>query len=127
MFLSLVVTDKKLNQPENMISEDVDKGTWKPTKHMEDWSDDDMLNDVNSGTFFHEDMALTDLSIDLPDNVDEVRVVGLQFFIDKSHSDHMGALVTTPISFTLWCFNNIMRWKNKAWRQIAHVGSLQTA
>ena len=35
MFLSLV-THKKLNQPENMISEDVDKGTWKPTKRMED-------------------------------------------------------------------------------------------
>ena len=46
MLLSLV-TDKKLSQPENMISEDVDKETWKPTKHMEDWSDDDMINNVN--------------------------------------------------------------------------------
>ena len=68
---------------------------------MEDWSDDDMINDVNSGTFFHEGMALTDLSTDLPDNVDEVQVVGLIFSIGKSHSDHMGALATTPISFTL--------------------------
>ena len=105
MFLSLV-TNKKLNQPENMISEYVDKETWKPTKHIEDWSDDDMINNVNSGTFFHEGITLTDLSTDLPVDVDEVRVVVLQFFIDKSHSDHMGDLATTPISFTLWCFNN---------------------
>ena len=66
-----------------MISEDIDKETWKPTKPMEDWSDDDVINNVNSGTFFHEGMALMDLSTDLPDNVDEVRVVGLQFFIDN--------------------------------------------
>ena len=45
-----------------MISEDIDKETWKPTKPMEDWSDDDVINNVNSGTFFHEGMALTDLS-----------------------------------------------------------------
>ena len=36
----------------------------------------------------------------------------------------MGALAMTPISFTLWCFNNIMRRKNKAWRQIASVPNL---
>ena len=68
---------------------------------MEDWTDDDMINDVNSGTFFHEGMALTYLSINLPDNMDEERVVGLQFFIDKLNGDHMGALATTPILFTL--------------------------
>ena len=41
-------------------------------KCMEDWSDDDIINDVNSGTSFHEGVALTDLSTNLPDNVDEV-------------------------------------------------------
>ena len=86
MFLSLV-TNKKLNQPENMISKDVDKETWKLTKRMEDWSDDGMINNVNSETFFHEGVALTNLSTDLPVDEDEVQVVGLQFFIDKSHSD----------------------------------------
>ena len=69
-------------------------------------------------------MALTDLSPDLPDNVNEVRVVGLQFFIDKLHSDHMGALATTPISFTLCCFSNITRQKNEAWKQIAYIPNL---
>ena len=124
MFLSLV-TDKKLNQPENMIRDDFDKDTWKPTKLMEDWTDDDMINDVNSGTFFHEGLLLSDLSTDLPDGVDEVRIVGLQFFIDKSHGDHMGALATTPVSFTIWPFNNGMRRKNEAWRQLAYIPNLE--
>ena len=85
-------------------------------------SDDHMINDVNSGTFFHGGMALTDLSTNSPDNVDAVRVDGLKFFIDKSHmSDHMGAIATIPISSTLKYFNNIMRWKNEAWIQIASV------
>ena len=88
MFLSLV-TDKNLNQPESMISEDVNQETWKLTKCMENWTDDDMINDVNSGTFFHEGIALTDLSTYLPVDVDEVQLFGLQSFIDKSHSDHM--------------------------------------
>ena len=91
---------------------------------MEDWSDDDMINDVNSGTFFNEGIVLPDPYTDLRDNVDEVQVVGLQFFIDKSHSDHMEALATTPLLFTLWCFNSITRRKNEAWGQIAYILNL---
>ena len=123
-FKDMFVTGKKLNQPQDMIREDVDREIWKPTKHMDDRSDDDMMSNVNSGIFFHEGMALTDLSTDLSDNVDKVRVVGLQFFIDKSRSDHIGALATIPISYSLRCFNKSMGRKNKAWRQEAYVPNL---
>ena len=123
MFLSLV-TDKKLNQPENLIEKDFDKTSWKSTKTMNDWTGDDFIDDVNSGTFYHDGIELSKMSTEAPDGVNEVRVVGLQLFIDKSHSDHMGSLATTPVSFTLWCFNNIMRRKNKAWQTLAYIPNL---
>ena len=123
MFLSLI-TDKKLNHPDNMILDDVDKSTWKPTKTIHEWTENDMIDDVNSGTFFHDGLALTDMSTEAPEGIDEVRTVGLQFFIDKSHTDSFGALATTPISFTCWCFNNKCRRQNKFWRQIAFIPNL---
>ena len=123
MFLSLV-TDKKLNQPENLIEKDFDKKSWKSTKTMNDWTGNDFINDVNSGIFYHDGIELSKMSTEAPDGVDEVRVVGLQLFIDKSHSDYMGSLATTPVSFTMWGFNNNMRCKNKAWRTLTYIPNL---
>ena len=121
-----LVTDKELNHPDNLIQEGMNKRTWQPDNSMDDWTDDDIINDVNTGEFFHRGSRRFGLKEGqpLPDGIDEVRPVGLNFFIDKSHTDVFGVLSTTPVSFTCTHFNNIARRKIKFWRQIAFLPSL---
>ena len=124
MIVSLV-TDEELMHPDNLIKEGMDHETWRPTCSMEDWSDDDIIDDVNSGTSFHEGHAMFNSDInETTEDVDEVRVLGLNLFIDKSHSDLHGALATTPMSCVPNIFNNEARRKYEFWRTFAYIPNL---
>ena len=123
--LTDLLTDEDVNREENFIRSGIDKKTWAPTNPRSDWTDDDIIDDVNTGTVYHEGYELHNMKKKLdPKVADEVRVVGLQFFIDKSHSDLFGSLATTPVSFTLMPYNNETRRKNAAWRTIAYIPNL---
>ena len=50
--------------------------------------------------------------------------VALILFIDKSHLDLHGALATTPICFTLSCFNSNARNRVDFWRPLAYLPNL---
>ena len=50
--------------------------------------------------------------------------VGLIVFGDKSHTDLHGALLLTPVTFTLTLFNRTFRNNSNAWRPLAYLPNL---
>ena len=50
--------------------------------------------------------------------------LALIIFADKSHYDHHGTLSTTPIIFTLSCFNTAARNRVEFWRPMAFIPNL---
>ena len=53
--------------------------------------------------------------------------IGLVIFGDKSHFDLHGSLATTPICFTLTCFNQEARNQAKFWRPMGYIPNLEHA
>ena len=51
--------------------------------------------------------------------------IALITFGDKSHFDLHDALATTPISFTLSCFNEQARNRGEFWKPIGYIPNLE--
>ena len=48
--LTSLLTDEDLNHDKNLIKSGIDKITWRPSVPMQDWKDDNIINDINTGT-----------------------------------------------------------------------------
>ena len=86
-------------------------------------NEDIPLDDLYSGTMMTK-AALRYLGGITPEGIDAVRLLPIVMFIDKSHTDLFGSLATTPVSFTLGCFNVECRRLVRFWRNMAFIPPL---
>lgn len=106
-----------LEDPELMKSENLAEGydylTGMPTAPITHYSE------IHTGKSWEEARSRF-CGDDNPKNMP----VALVLFIDKSHFDSRGTLSTTPISFTLSCFNQQARNRSKFWRLWCYIPNL---
>jgi hypothetical protein len=113
MIMSLL-TDPTLMQPKN-IAHGYDLFTGK----CEGNNTDDGYGKIYTGDAWEPDQQRfcgNDNSINMP--------IALVIFGDKSHLDLHGSLSTLPIIFTLSCFNQESRNKDKFWPPLAFLPNL---
>jgi Plavaka transposase len=98
-FYSLL-NDKELMKPENLLDDD---------------SNQNVLDDINSGSVYKGALKtyIKDSSIE--------RLIPIIFFTDKTHTDNNGRLCLEPVQFTLGIFRREVRNNPKAWRTIGYV------
>lgn len=110
MILSLLL-DEDIMSPEN-LAEGCDIFTRKPTEPVTHYGE------VHTGKAWEP--ARKHYCGEVAGNVP----IGLIIFGDKTHFDHNGTLCTTPVMFTLTCFNEAARTKAKFWRPILFIPNL---
>lgn len=110
MILSLL-QDESLMTPEN-LAEGYDIFTGKPTETVTHYGE------VHTGDAWEP--ARKHYCGDVEGNMP----IGLIIFGDKTHFDHNGVLCTTPVMFTLTCFNEAARKQAKFWRPISFMPNL---
>ena len=118
-----LVTDPTLMKPENYIQENFDANTLRPTKHYRDYEDDDIIDDINAGSLYHEGIEKF-CNIPPPPGVDMVVPLPLIFSVDECKTDLHGSLNVDRISFSLGIFNNRLRQKKRSWVDLGMVPNL---
>ena len=112
MILSLL-HDESLMKPEN-LAEGYDIFTGKSTQPETHYGE------IHTGDAWEE--ARKHFCGDDPNS--QFMPIALIIFGDKSHSDLHGVLSTTPICFTLSCFNETARNSVDFWRPMAYIPNL---
>jgi hypothetical protein len=108
-----LLTDPTLMQPKN-IAHGYDLFTGK----CEGNNTDDRYGEIHTGDAWKpaQQFCGNDNPINMP--------IALVIFGDKSHLDLHGSLSTLPIIFTLSCFNQESRNKDKFWRPLSFLLNL---
>jgi len=117
-----LTSDPKLMHSDNLLENDFDHETWRPTVEVP--SDDDVMDDIHKGDKFRKAHSMY-----CPDKGREknkqVRGVGAIIFSDKTNVDRHGALGTTPLLMTLTVFNKDCRQTFPFWRVIGMIPNQQ--
>ncbi len=114
MMIMSLITDPTLMQPKN-ITQGYDLFTGK----CEGNNIDDRYGEIHTGDAWEpaqQQFCGYDNSINMP--------IALVIFGDKSHLDLHSSLSTLPIIFTLSCFNQESRNKDKFWCPLAFLPNL---
>ena len=111
MILSLL-HDPELMKEENLV-QDYDIFTGKPTKEVTHYGEIHTGDAWEPAREYYCGNQLGNMPI------------ALIIFGDKSHFDKHGSLATTPLSFTLSCFNQNARNSADFWRPIAYIPNLK--
>ena len=114
-----LVNDPDLMTDDKFIEHNFDPETLRPTKHYDDYTDDDIIDDVNSGYLYHRGIDLYCKDEDKPDDVDMIVPCPIIMYVDECNTDKHGALSVEVVSFTLGFWNIETRRKYDAWR---HAG-----
>lgn len=121
--LSLVL-DPDIMKPENLIQDNFDPETLRPTLHYNDYGPNDIIDDVNSGSMYHKGIELY-CNTDPPHGVDMIVPCPLIFYVDESYSDAFGALGIERVSFTLAFIRSEMRNHDWMWRHLGFAPNMR--
>ena len=121
--LSLVL-DPDIMKPDNLIQDNFDPETLRPTLHYDDYGPNDLIDDVNSGSLYHKGIELY-CNTDPPPGVDMIVPCPLIFYVDECYTDAHGALGIERVSFTLGFIRSEMRNHEWMWRHLGFAPNMK--
>jgi len=116
--LKSLLLDPDVINDDNLIQENFDKKTWRPTKKYRDMGPNDRIDDLNTGYLMEKGIELY-CNGPVPVGVARILPLPLIFFSDESHHDTHGGNKTSPVSVTLGCLNVNARSQYKNWRNLS--------
>ena len=118
--LKSLLTNPDVMKDENLIQNNFDKRTWRPTKRYEDMDPDDKIDDLNTGFLLENGIGLY-CNGPVPSDCDIILPCGIIFFCDESHHDTKGGNKTCPVSFTIHILNTEARAQYENWVNIGFI------
>ena len=119
-----ILNDADIMKDENMIHDNFDKNTLRPTKHYNDYGPDDIIDDLNSGYLYHKGIELY-CNAPPPPGVDMIVPCPLVMYCDEASTDKHGALTAEPVSWTPGFLNAEARLKYSNWRHAGYIPNLK--
>lgn len=115
-----ILNDPNIINDDNLIQENFDKTTWRPTKMYTDLGQDDVINDLNTGLLYQRGIELY-CDDKPPPGIARILPCPIIFFSDESHHDNNSGNKTGPVSMTVGMLNSDERAKYPNWRNIGFI------
>ena len=115
-----MLTDPEMINDENLIQDNFDKDTWRPIRTPSQFTDDDFIGDLATGTLYQEGIDLY-CNGPPPPGIDLVLPCPIIAFTDESHHCTKGGNKTKPVTITLGVFRHEFRSTDRAWCNIGFI------
>jgi hypothetical protein len=119
-----MVLDPDIMKKDNFIQDNFDAETLRPTLHYDDYGPDDIIDDVNSGSIYHNGIEHF-CNTEPPTGVDMIVPCPLIFYVDECYTDAFGALGIERVSFTLGFIRSEIRNHDWMWRHLGFAPNLK--
>ena len=114
-----VLNNKDIMKDSNLLEENFDKETLRPTKTYSELGPDDVIDDIHTGYLYHQGVEMY-CSEEPPPGVDLIVPAPIIIFADEASTDKHGALSTEPVSWVLAFLNGTARMKYDNWRHLGY-------